>query len=124
AETLLSFLRKLEFSTLLRRIADGLGVEAPAGAAPAPKQPRKRGEAYDHPLRKLPPGGFVTERTEPIYPAKEGSPLHLAEERAARLTALPFDRSKYETVVHPERLPPLPRAPPAQGHAALPRTLQ
>jgi len=118
AETLLSFLRKLEFSTLLRRIADGLGVEAPAGAAPAPKQPRKRGEAYDHPLRKLPPGGFVTERTEPIYPAKEGSPLHLAEERAARLTALPFDRSKYETVVHPERLAALLDAARAQGHVA------
>jgi len=118
AETLLSFLRKLEFSTLLRRIADGLGVEAPAGAAPAPKQPRKRGEAYDHPLRKLPPGGFVTERTEPIYPAKEGSPLHLAEERAARLTALPFDRSKYETVVHPERLAAWLDAARAQGHVA------
>ncbi|HKA64777.1 MAG TPA: DNA polymerase I, partial [Methyloceanibacter sp.] len=118
AETLLSFLRKLEFSTLLRRIADGLGVEAPAGAAPAPKQPRKRGEAYDHPLRKLPPEGFVTERTEPIYPAKEGSPLHLAEERAARLTALPFDRSKYETVVHPERLAALLDAARAQGHVA------
>ena len=60
AETLLSFMRRLEFSTLLRRIADGLGVEAPAGAAPAPKQPRKRGEVYDHPLRKLPAGGALS----------------------------------------------------------------
>ena len=118
AETLLSFLRKLEFSTLLRRIADGLGVEAPAGAGPAPKQPRKRGEAYDHPLRKLPAGEFVTERTEPIYPAKEGSPLHLAEERAARLAALPFDRSKYETIVHPERLAALLDEARDQGHVA------
>ena len=118
AETLLSFLRKLEFSTLLRRIADGLGVEAPAGAAPAPKQPRKRGEVYDHPLRKLPAGGFVTERTEPIYPAKEGSPLHLAEERAARLAALPFDRSKYETIVHPERLAAFLDQARDQGHVA------
>jgi DNA polymerase-1 len=118
AETLLSFLRRLEFSTLLRRIADGLGVEAPAGAAPAPKQPRKRGEAYDHPLRKLPAGEFVSERTEPIYPAKEGSPLHLAEERAAKLAALPFDRSKYETIVHPERLATLLDAARDQGHVA------
>jgi DNA polymerase I len=118
SETLLSFLRKLEFSTLLRRIADGLGVEAPAGAAPAPKQPRKRGEAYDHPLRKLPAGEFVTARTEPIYPAKEGSPLHLAEERAARLAALPFDRSKYETIVHPERLAALLDEARDQGHVA------
>ena len=118
AETLLSFMRRLEFSTLLRRIADGLGVEAPAGAAPAPKQPRKRGEVYDHPLRKLPAGGFVAERTEPVYPAKEGSPLHLAEERAALLSALPFDRSKYETVVHPERLAVLLDAAREQGHVA------
>ena len=42
ADTLLSFLRKLEFSTLLRRIADGLGVEAPAGAAPAPATQRRK----------------------------------------------------------------------------------
>jgi DNA polymerase-1 len=118
SDTLLSFLRMLEFSTLLRRIADGLGVEAPAGAAPAPKQPRKRGEAYDHPLRKMPAGEFVTERTEPIYPAKEGSPLHLAEERAAKLTALPFDRSKYETIVHPERLAAFLAAARDQGHVA------
>ena len=118
AETLLSFLRKLEFSTLLRRIADGLGVEPPAGAAPPPKQPRKRGEAYDHPLRKLPAGEFVTERTEPVYPAKEGSPLHLAEERAAKLAALPFDRSKYETIVHPERLAALLDEARDQGHVA------
>ena len=118
AETLLSFMRRLEFSTLLRRIADGLGVEAPAGAAPAPKQPRKRGEVYDHPLRKLPAGGFVAERTEPVYPAKAGSPVHLAEERAAMLSALPFDRSKYETVVHPERLAVLLDAAREQGHVA------
>ncbi|HSB58423.1 MAG TPA: DNA polymerase I [Methyloceanibacter sp.] len=118
SETLLAFLRKLEFSTLLRRIADGLGVEAPAGAAPAPKQPRKRGEAYDHPLRKLPAGEFVAARTEPLYPAKEGSPLHLAEERAARLAALPFDRSKYETIVHPERLAAFLEAARDQGHVA------
>jgi DNA polymerase-1 len=117
-DALLSFLRRLEFSTLLRRIADGLGIEAPAGAAPPPKQPRKRGEAYDHPLRKLPAGEFVAERTEPVYPAKEGSPLHLAEERAAKLAALPFDRSKYETVVHSERLAALIDAARGQGHVA------
>jgi DNA polymerase-1 len=118
AETLLSFLRRLEFSTLLRRIADGLGVEAPAGAAPAPATQRRKKDDYDHPLRRSPSGGFVTERTEPIYPAKEGSPLHLAEERAAKLAALPFDRSKYETVVHPERLAALLDEARNQGHVA------
>ena len=35
-------MRRLEFSTLLRRIADGLGVEAPAGAAPAPATQRRK----------------------------------------------------------------------------------
>jgi DNA polymerase-1 len=118
AETLLSFLRRLEFSTLLRRIADGLGVDAPAGAAPAPATQRRKKDDYDHPLRRAPSGGFVTERTEPIYPAKEGSPLHLAEERAAKLAALPFDRSKYETVVHPERLAALLDEARDQGHVA------
>jgi DNA polymerase I len=118
AETLLSFLRRLEFSTLLRRIADGLGVEAPAGAAPAPATQRKKKDDYDHPLRRAPSGGFVTERTEPVYPAKEGSPLHLAEERAAKLAALPFDRSKYETVVHPERLAALLDEARDQSHVA------
>ena len=118
AETLLSFLRRLEFSTLLRRIADGLGVEAPAGAAPAPATQRKKKDDYDHPLRRAPSGGFVAERTEPVYPAKEGSPLHLAEERAAKLAALPFDRSKYETIVHPERLAALLDEARDQGHVA------
>ena len=125
AETLLSFMRRLEFSTLLRRIADGLGVEAPAGAAPAPATQRKKKDDYDHPLRRAPSGGFVTERTEPVYPAKEGSPLHLAEERAAKLAALPFDRSKYETVVHPERLAALLDEARDQGHVAFaPRSLR
>ena len=119
AETLLSFMRRLEFSTLLRRIADGLGVEAPAGAAPAPATQRKKKSDYDHPLRRRPSGGFVAERTEPVYPAKEGSPLHLAEERAAMLSALPFDRSKYETVVHPERLAALLDAARDLGHIAV-----
>jgi DNA polymerase-1 len=118
ADTLLSFLRRLEFSTLLRRIADGLGVEAPAGAAPAPAIPRRKKDDYDHPLRRGPSGGFVAERTEPVFPAKEGSPLHLAEERAANLAALPFDRSRYETVVHPARLVALLDAARDQGHVA------
>ena len=44
--------------------------------------------------------------------------MHLAEERAARLAALPFDRSKYETVVHPERLAALLDEARDQGHVA------
>src|SRR6516225_457034 len=118
ADTLLSFLRKLEFSTLLRRIADGLGVASPAGAAPPPATPRRKKDDYDHPLRRAPSGGFVAERTEPALPAKEGSPLHLAEERATKLAALSFDRGKYETVVHPERLAVLLDEARDKGHVA------
>ena len=117
-ETLTSFMRRLEFSTLLRRIADGLGVEAPAGAAPAPATQRRKKDDYDHPLRRAPSGGFVAARTELTLPVKEGAPLRLAEERAAKLAALPFDRSKYETVVHPERLAALLDAARDQGHFA------
>jgi DNA polymerase-1 len=114
AETLSSFMRKLEFTTLLRRVAEGLGAELPEGgkaASPAKATPRK--SDYDHPLRR----GFTG-----AAPARqeigEGSPLRLAEERAARLAALPFDRGKYETVVHPERLAALLDAAREQGHVA------
>jgi DNA polymerase I len=117
ADTLLSFLRKLEFSALLRRIADGLGVPAPEGAAPAPKQPRKRGEAYDHPLRKIESKEFVARR-EAEPPTAAGSPAQLAAERAAKLANIPFDRSRYETVTDPDRLAALLAIARDQGHFA------
>lgn len=116
-DALTSFLRKLEFSTLLRRIADGLGVEAGEGAAPPPKSPRKRGEAYDHPLRKIEAGAFVAHRAAGEEPhAGEGSPAQLAAMRAAMLAGLPFDRSQYETVVEAARLSALLATARDQGH--------
>ena len=78
AETLLSFMRRLEFSTLLRRIADGLGVEAPAGAAPAPSNRARRGEVYDHPLREC--------RREASSPS---GPSRFIRRRKARLCISP-----------------------------------
>jgi DNA polymerase-1 len=116
-ETLTSFMRRLEFSTLLRRVAADLGAPVPEGAAP-PTQ-RKRESAYDHPLRKTPAGGFVAAR-----PAGEtlsgggGSPAELAVERAAKLAAIPFDRSNYETVTDLGRLADLLGAARFQGHFA------
>jgi DNA polymerase-1 len=105
AETLTSFMRTMEFKVLLRRVAEDLGVPVPEGAAPPTKQTRKREAAYDHPLRKMPLGGFVAHRPDSkAHRAEEGSPAELAEERAAKLSALLFDRAKYETIVHPERL--------------------
>ena len=39
-EALTSFMRKLEFTTLLRRVAEGLGAELPAGMTPSPPPQR------------------------------------------------------------------------------------
>ena len=117
-EALTSFMRKLEFSTLLRRVAEGLGAELPERerGGPSDKQPRRREAAYDHPLRKSfgsqpSPGG---ERQG----MSAGSPAQLATERAAKLAAMPFDRSQYETVTTPSRLAALLDAARDQGHVA------
>jgi DNA polymerase-1 len=116
---LLSFLRKLEFSTLLRRIADGLGVEAPEGAAPPPKTQARKKDGYDHPLRRAPKGEFVATRTVPEPSKSEaGSPAQLAVERASKLEAVPFDRANYETVTDASRLADLLEAARYQGHFA------
>ncbi|MGH6735565.1 MAG: DNA polymerase I [Methyloceanibacter sp.] len=119
SEALLSFLRKLEFSTLLRRIADGLGVEAPEGAAPPPATKARKKDDYDHPLRRGPRGDFVASRPAPEA-AKSGpsSPAELAIERASRLEGIAFDRANYETVTEAERLGDLLEAARFQGHFA------
>jgi DNA polymerase-1 len=96
ANVLTGFMRKLEFTTLLRRVAEGLGAELPEGEkGPAPKSATKPKKSdYDHPLRRAFPG----EPTTPHAGPSEGSPAELAAERAARLAKLAFDRSNYETV--------------------------
>ena len=119
SEALLSFMRKLEFSTLLRRVADGLGVEAPEGAAPPPKTQARKKNDYDHPLRKGARGDFVSTRPDQQPPKKDGgSPAELAVERASRLELVGFDRSNYETVTESGRLADLLDAARYQGHFA------
>ncbi len=54
AEALTGFMRKMEFNTLLRRVAEGLGTALSEGGAPSP-QKTKRESAYDHPLRRIAP---------------------------------------------------------------------
>jgi DNA polymerase-1 len=116
APALTSYMRKLEFNTLLRRVAEGLGAELPEGAAPSgQKEPRKRESAYDHPLRRIPRGEAGTPRPEKT---EGGSPAELAVQRAAKLGSLPFDRSNYETVTDPSRLADLLEAARYQGHLA------
>jgi DNA polymerase-1 len=102
---LTSFMRKLEFTTLLRRVAEGLGAPLPEGMTPSTTPQRKKKDDYDHPLRRSPRGEFVTARPAG-EPAKGGvsSPAQLAVMRAAKLEAIPFDRSNYETVTDSRRL--------------------
>src|SRR5262245_14099129 len=105
AAALTAFMRKLEFTALLRRVAEGLGAELPEGMTPSPPPQRRKKDDYDHPLRRSPRGEFVATRMI-AEPAKKeaGSPRQLAVERACKLEAIPFDRSNYETVTDIGRL--------------------
>ena len=100
AEALTAFMRKLEFTTLLRRVAEGLGAELPEGMTPSSTPQRKKKDDYDHPLRRSPRGPAVP----PQRKTEGGSPAQLAVERAGRLEAISFDRSNYETVTDAARL--------------------
>ena len=80
-EALVGFLRKLEFTTLVRRIAEGLGAELPEGMTPSATPQRKKKDDYDHPLRRSPRGETGTAaRAE----TEGGSPAQLAVERAGQ----------------------------------------
>ncbi|MEZ0283263.1 DNA polymerase I, partial [Methyloceanibacter sp.] len=113
---LLGFMRKLEFSTLVRRVADGLGVEAPEGAAPPPKTQARKKNDYDHPLRRTPRGEAAPPSPEPKTDG--GSPAQLVVERASKLEMVGFDRSNYETMTDAGRLADLLDAARYQGHFA------
>jgi DNA polymerase-1 len=115
SDALLSFMRKLEFSTLVRRVADGLGVEAPEGAAPPPKTQARKKNDYDHPLRRSARGETGPPREHKV---EGGSPAQLAVERAAKLEMVGFDRANYETVTEAPRLAELLGAARYQGHFA------
>ena len=115
AAALTSFMRKLEFTTLLRRVAEGLGAELPAGMAPSPQPQRRKKNDYDHPLRRSPRGETGPPRERKT---EGGSPAQLAVERAGRLEAVPFDRANYETVTDTSRLADLIAAARYQGHFA------
>ncbi|MGK2923561.1 MAG: DNA polymerase I, partial [Methyloceanibacter sp.] len=112
---LTAFMRHMEFSTLLRRVAEGLGAELPEGEAKPAATPRKKKDDYDHPLRKSPRGEAGPAREIAV---QGGSPAELAIERAGRLEDIPFDRANYETVTETERLADLLEAARFQGHFA------
>jgi DNA polymerase-1 len=114
ADALTAFMRKLEFTTLLRRVAEGLGAELPEGMSPSATPQRRKKDDYDHPLRRSPRGSAV----EPQRKTEGGSPAQLAVERAAKLELISFDRSNYETVTEAERLSGLLDEARYQGHFA------
>jgi DNA polymerase I len=115
AEALTAFMRKLEFTTLLRRVAEGLGAELPEGMTPSPTPQRRKKNDYDHPLRRSPRGETGPPRKQKVI---GGSPAQLAVERASKLEGVPFDRSNYETVTAASRLADLLEAARYQGHFA------
>ena len=94
AETLTGFLRRLEFSTLLRRIADGLGVERP----PVPR--RRRDAAAQEGRLRPPAGARRAETSSPSGPSRSiraKERLAVAPRRTSarpKLAALPFDRAQ------------------------------
>jgi len=112
---LTSFMRKLEFNTLLRRVAESLGAELLESGKGAPPRAAARKSNYDHPLRRGFTGAASARARQEIG---EGSPAQLAAERAVKLRALPFDRSKYETVIDSQRLAALLDAARNRGNLA------
>jgi DNA polymerase I len=113
-EALTAFMRRLEFSTLLRRVAEGLGAELPEGMTPSPAPQRRKKDDYDHPLRRSPRGEAVPQSRQ--MKSEGHSPAQLAVERASKLETIPFDRSNYETVTKASRLADLLSAARYQGH--------
>jgi DNA polymerase-1 len=112
-DVLTAFMREMEFSTLLRRVAKGLGAKLSDSEAKAP--PRKKKDEYDHPLRRSARGETGPPRERPV---EGGSPAELAIERASKLEAIAFDRTKYETVTEPRRLAELLEKARFQGYFA------
>ncbi|HUU66886.1 MAG TPA: DNA polymerase I [Methyloceanibacter sp.] len=110
-EALTAFMRQMEFSTLLRRVAEGLGAPLREGEAKAP--PRKKKDDYDHPLRRSPRGEAGPARDIAV---QGGSPAELAIGRASKLEDVPFDRANYETVTELQRLVDLLETARFQGH--------
>ena len=114
-ETLTAFMREMEFSTLLKRVAEGLGAPLPKGAT-KPSTVRRKKDDYDHPLRKSPRGAAGPARDIDV---QGGSPAELAIERASKLEEIPFDRTNYETVTDIARLQDLLKTAQFQGNLAI-----
>ncbi len=99
ADALLGFLRKMEFTTLTKRISDKLGVDTGGGTPAAAREAQAKPSA---PAAAPPFGAAPPTASSPG--AGDGTPAAGAALLAARLAAVPFDRSTYETVITLDRL--------------------
>jgi DNA polymerase I len=96
AETLLGFLREMEFSTLTKRIAEGLGVAVPP--------PVERAAATPSPAPAARPKAAEPEAAAPSGVVPPVAPLAAVRAATAAMKAERIDRTKYETVTTLERL--------------------
>ena len=91
-DSLIGFLRRMEFNTLTRRIAEKLGVEAPAplDASVGLSLPKKAGRE----TIAAPPSPQATA----VPPGGMGSPAAAVEAGRAAARGIVFDRARYRTV--------------------------
>ena len=125
AEALTSFMRKLEFTTLLRRVAEGLGAPSPLAGEGGRERSNRPGEGerpsrklpYDHPLRRTPRG-----ETGPPRARKAEGRLARAARGGARRPAR-SDPLRPRQLRDGDRFRP-PRRPPRSGPLSGPFRLQ
>jgi DNA polymerase-1 len=98
-DTLIGFLRKMEFTTLTKRISEKLGVEAGSGAGTSPSSLKGSSSASEGGIAATPPQGEGQSDTH-----GPGTPAAGAAIIAADAVRAPIDRSAYETVISLDRL--------------------
>jgi DNA polymerase-1 len=97
-DALLGFLREMEFTTLTKRIAEGLGKELPPPVEHAPPGPRVA------PPSEPPAAAFSAKAAgKPLSPSA-ATPQAAVRAAVAAAKATPIDRSQYETVTDLARL--------------------
>ncbi len=109
-DTLLGFLREMEFNSLTKRIAEGLGVEAPAPLEKSVGSTLQPGDESKGETK----GGRAPERAG----AATGTPNAGVAHAHSTVMKMPFDRTKYETVATKAALEKWIRAAEDAGHVA------
>ena len=100
SDDLIGFLRRMEFSTLTKRIAEKLGAEIP----PMPEKPTRSAKSLHRPISRKPSGDDASGEPALEQPAASGTPGAVVAFAADASMTPPIDRSTYETVTTLERL--------------------